>query len=199
MASKRVFSARFEAVTLYDRSAYEALADVSWKMFREHYIQTRTYPFLAALCALIAASLIAFRSRYDAPVIAAHIVAFLFFLLAMPLSNVTGKRRLCRKAIKEVSKKGEFPFSVRFLFNEDVIRAKLPGEETADTPYNRLTDIITYGKWMFLFIGDHAYILHHNSFENETEYLAFERFIAEKTGQTIWTIDVPRTRRIKCA
>ena len=195
MPSKKGFSARFELETQYNQSAYEALTEVSWKMFRQHFVMTKTYPFIAALCVLIAISLIAFRHKYGMPVLAAHVVALLFFMISMPLSNVTGKRRLCKKAIREASSQGPFPFSVRFLFNEDVIRVKLPGEKIADTPYARLTDIVSYGKWLFLFIGDHAYILHYDSFENEEEYSCFERFLSDKTGQTIWVMDVPKSCR----
>ena len=195
MASKKVFSARFEVETIYDRSAYEALSEVSWKMFREHYVRTRTYPFISALCILLAASLIAFYHKYSAPVIALHVAAIVFFLISMPLSNVTGKRRLCKKAIKEVSKQGEFPFTVRFLFNEELIRAKLPGDQIAETLYSRITDILVYGKWLFLFVGDHAYILRRDAFEDEEQYQSFETFLSAKTGQTFWVMDVPRSRR----
>ncbi len=195
MASRKVSPVRFEAETSYDDSAYEALSEVSWKMFREHYVHTRTYPFISALCVLIAASLIAFRHKYSAPVIALHIVILVFFAAAMPLSNRTGKRRLCKRAIKEVSSQGPFPFFVHFLFYEDKVRAELPGDRVAETSYGQITDIVTFGTWMFLFIRDHAYILRRDSFESEEEYRAFESFISKKTEQTIWVMDVPRSRQ----
>ena len=195
MASRKVSPVRFEAETSYDHKAYEALSEVSWKMFREHYVHTRTYPFISALCVLIAASLIAFRHKYSAPVIALHILVLVFFAVAMPLSNTTGKRRLCRRAVKEVSSQGPFPFSVHFLFHEDKIRAELPESRIAETPYGQITDIVTFGTWMFLFVRDHAYILRRDSFESEEEYRQFESFIAEKTEQTIWVMDVPRGRQ----
>ena len=195
MASRKIFSARFETETEYDRSAYEALSEVSWKMFREQMVRTRTYPFISALCILLTASLIAFRHKYSPALIAVQAAIILFFLISMPLSNETGKRRLCKKAIKEVSAQGPFPFTVRFLFNEEMVRAKLPADRVAETRYSRITDIVTYGKWLFLFVGDHAYILRQDAFESEEEYRQFEAFIAEKTGQTIWVIDVPRAKR----
>lgn len=195
MASKKVFSARFEASTRYDRTAYEALTEVSWKMFREHFAHTRTYPFIAALCVVVAASLVASFRKYSAPVIAVHVAVILFFLLAMPLSTVQGKKRLCKKAIKEVSAKGDFPFTVRFLFNEEVIRAKLPARQVADTPYDRITDLIRYGKWLFLFVGDRSYILQEGSMEDPQEFHRLEEFLSEKTGQTIWEMEVPAGRR----
>ena len=188
-------STRFETETTYDRSAYEALADVSWKMFREHFVQTRAYPFMFGICVLIALSLIVFWRRYSTPVIVVHVVFFLFFLISMPLSNVTGKRRLCNKAIRNVSAQGEFPFKVRFCFTENMIRAYLPRDQYADTTYAQITDIISYGKWMFLFCGDRSYILNRDSFENAEVFEQFEGFISQKTGQTIWEMQVPRSRR----
>lgn len=195
MASKKTVTTWFEAETKYDRMAYEALTEVSWKLFREQFVRTRTYPFLAALSLVIAVSIGTTWGRYSAPVTAAQIAIFFFFLLSMPLSTASGKRRLCRKAIKEVSREGSFPFTVRFSFQEHGIVAELPADRVAETPYRKITDIIAYGKWLFLFVGDRSYILRGDSFRDDAEYGRFEQFIAARTGQTIWEMEVPRSRR----
>ena len=184
MAGKKTANASlpvFDIQSRYDRDAYEALTEVSWTMFRLPQIHTRTYPFIGALCVLILASLIAYHSRYSMPVIAVHIICFAFFALAMPLSNVNGKHRLCKKAIEQASKENTFPFDVRFVFSDSSIRAHIPGSQVNGISYNKITDLISYGAWRFLFFGQAAYMIRQDSFESSQELERFERFVSEKT------------------
>ncbi len=171
---------RFDIHSRYDKQAYDALTDVSWTMFRAPMARTRTYPFIAAMIVIILASLIVYHSRYSPQVIAIHVVCIIFFALAMPLSSVNGKHRLCKKAIAKVSKETEFPFDVRFVFSETSIRAFLPGNQVRGVAYNRITDFISFGAWRFLFFGQAAYMIRQDAFESPQELKEFEQFICEK-------------------
>ena len=54
----------FALNTRYDKSAYEALAEASWQLFRKPRMQTQTYPILIALAALTLFVLIRGRVPY---------------------------------------------------------------------------------------------------------------------------------------
>ena len=93
----------FALNTRYDKSAYEALAEASWQLFRKPRMQTQTYPILIALAALTLFVLIRGRGRYSPPVLIGAGLFVVLLLASIPLSGRSAKAKMCRTAVKALS------------------------------------------------------------------------------------------------
>lgn len=174
---------RFEYDSHYDETAYQALSDVTFKLFREPLMRTHTYPFLIALSAAACLLLISVVIKPDPnpKYLAACIGMIVLFIGTIPLSRIVSRRRFLKKALKQIKKDGPFPFTVHFRFYEDGIEAKFH-DVISIISYDKMDGIAAYKDWHFLFFGQGAYMIENASFPNEGEKKAFLSFIRNKSG-----------------
>ena len=169
----------FALNTRYDKSAYEALAEASWQLFRKPRMQTQTYPILIALAALTLFVLIRGRGRYSPPVLIGAGLFVVLLLVSIPLSGRSAKAKMCRTAVKAATSRGEFPVDIQFSFGQESIRSKV-GEQ--------VTGFAALGEWRFLFFGPAAYIFHTSAFASPEESVRFRTYIEEKSGTALVTL-----------
>lgn len=162
----------------YDKTAYQALSEASWQLFRKPSLQTRAYPILSALAILMVISL--FLS-HDTTTKTICVVFLVFVVVAFPLSAVNAKRKMCATAIKDAQTRNEYPTDIQFVFSEKTIVSTVKGVATT-AYYSQLDGFATLGDWRFLFFGQAAYIFHRSSFQDDAEFQRFETFIQEKCG-----------------
>ncbi|MCI9119491.1 MAG: YcxB family protein [Flavonifractor sp.] len=172
---------KFILHTTYDKPAYQALSEVSWVLFRKHRMQVAAYPALFSLAALIAIILIFNWGSYDTPLLVGGLVFIGLQFLVIPLGAVSAKHKMCRTAIKEVSKTGAFPLQVRLVFLDKQIHSTIDNE-VSTVPYGSIDCLMSLGDWRLLMFGRAAYILHRSCFQSQEELREFEAFISEKCG-----------------
>lgn len=172
---------QFIVHTTYDKPAYQALSEVSWVLFRKHRMQVAAYPALFSLAALIAIMLLFNWGSYDTPVLVGGVLFIGLQFLVIPLGAASAKHKMCRTAIKEVSKTGEFPIHAQLVFREKRIHATI-ANEVSTAPYESIDCLVALGDWRLLMFGRAAYILHRSCFCSQEELQRFEAFISEKCG-----------------
>ena len=168
----------FALNTRYDKSAYEALAEASWQLFRKPRMQTQTYPILIALAALTLFVLIRGRGRYSPPVLIGAGLFVVLLLVSIPLSG---------RSVKAATARGEFPGDIQFSFGQESIRSKV-GEQVSMVKYEQATGFAALGEWRFLFFGQAAYIFHTSAFASPEESVRFQTYIEEKSGTALVTL-----------
>ena len=177
----------FALNTRYDKSAYEALAEASWQLFRKPRMQTQTYPILIALAALTLFVLIRGRGRYSPPVLIGAGLFVVLLLVSIPMSGRSAKAKMCRTAVKAATSRGEFPVDIQFSFGQESIRSKV-GEQVSMVKYEQATGFAALGEWRFLFFGQAAYIFHTSAFASPEESVRFQTYIEEKSGTALVTL-----------
>lgn len=183
MNEKQKRTSKYDFTVQYDRKAYSALTDVSFQLFQKHSMQVRIYPFAIGLMIVASVSLysqLCSPSRSMAWIIVNVAVLILFFAL-IPLSGVAARRKYLKKAIKKVQAEGEFPFNVCFEFYENEIEVTVRGN-TFHSGYDRIDGIVEYREWIFLFMGQRAYILNDSVFRSAEDKNDFLSFINKEVG-----------------
>lgn len=165
----------------YDKTAYQALSEASWQLFRKRRLQTQAYPVMIAVSALILITLIYNWGSYEARFVVAALGFVAFVLAAIPLSALSAKAKMCRTAIKDASGRGEYPADIRFVFGKDTIHSTV-GKHTATVHYGDVSCFALLGQWRFLFFGEAAFIIHASCFQSAEEAERFQAYIAEKCG-----------------
>ncbi len=160
----------------YDKTAYKALAEASWQLFRKPQMNTQVYPLLVTLSAMILILTLT-QGNSNSPFLTAGGILFsAFVLLAIPLSGVSARGKMCRTAIREADKKGEYPADIQFVFGKDTIRSVIGGDQgkAAVVRYSQIDFFAALGDWRFLFFGPAAYIFHKSDFSSQEELAQFE-------------------------
>lgn len=168
----------------YDKSAYEALSEASWQLFRKKRMQLQTYPILIALALLTVLAIISGWNKYGLPALIGGACFAIFIVAAIPLSAKSAKSKMCRDAVKEAKARGEYPADIRFRFSQEGIYATFTGNMTA-VKYDEATGYAALGEWQFIFFGQAAYILRSDAFGSKEEQTMFRTFIEEKTGKNL--------------
>lgn len=163
----------------YDKTAYQALSEASWQLFRKPRLQAQAYPIFFALAALILFTLIYNRGNYDTPFLVGGIAFIAFLIAAVPLSAVSAKAKMYRTAVKAATARGEFPIEIQFVFRTEQIHTTI-GQNVSIVSYSNVSRFAALGDWRFLFFGQAAYILHASAFQNKEELSKFEAFITAK-------------------
>ncbi len=166
----------FTLTSSYDKTAYQALAEASWQLFRKPQMSTQAYPVLVILSVMILILSLSHRESHPISLTVGGILFSAFVLLAIPLSGVSARRKMCRTAIREADKKGEYPVDIQFEFGKDTIRSVIGGdqEKAAVVRYSQIDLFAALGDWRFLFFGPAAYIFHKSSFSSQEELAQFE-------------------------
>ena len=171
----------FIVTSKYDKTAYQALSEASWQLFRKPRMLTQAYPVMIALVALIIITMLYNFGDYGAPVLVGAVIFIAFVLAAIPLGAVSAKARMCRAAIKDATRRGEFPAEIQFVFGKDTIHSTV-GEHTAVVKYGQASGLAALGEWRFLFFGQAAYIFHTSSLGSPEEAARFSAYLTEKCG-----------------
>lgn len=177
----------FVLKSTYDKTAYEALAEASWQMFRKPKLQTQAYPVLLALIALVAVTMIYNRGSYGTPLLVGGIVFILFPAAAIPLSGLSARAKMRSTAIKDAKSRGEYPAEIQFIFRPEGITSTVGGH-SAMMKYTQVSYFAALGDWRFVFFGQMAYIFHRSSFEKEGELKHFEEYITAKCSLSMVTL-----------
>lgn len=169
----------FVLTATYDKAAYQALSEASWVLFRKRKMQSTAYPALFTLAFVIAVLMIYNWGSYSTPILIGGIAFIVLQFAVIPLGAMSAKAKMCRTAIKEAQKQGQFPVHIQFVFSDKQIHATI-GEETTSVPYTSVDCLISLGEWRLLFFGRAAYILHTSCFSSHEELERFQAFITEK-------------------
>lgn len=171
----------------YDETAYRALSEASWQLFRKPRMQTQTYPILIGLAALTLFALISGWGRYSPVMLVGAGLFVVLLLAAIPLSGMSAKAKMCRAAVKAAASRGEFPADIQFTFGQEAIRSKVGGHVSV-VKYSQATGFAALGEWSFLFFGQAAYIFHSSAFASPEEAGRFRTYIQKKCGTTLVTL-----------
>ena len=172
----------FAFTTRYDKTAYQALSQASWQMFRMPRLQSQAYPILAALSVLVAASMLVKRGSLEPAIIAGGVGLIVFMLAAIPISGVTARAKMCSHAMKDAQKKGPLPAQVHFSFGSDGIRATV-NDQTNLMRYSQVSALAALGSWRFIFFGEAAYLYRCADLPDEAQAKRLDAWLEEKCGQ----------------
>ncbi|WP_312637107.1 hypothetical protein [Oscillibacter sp.] len=164
---------QWQTETLYDESAYRALADASWQLFRKPKMHTQVYPVLGAVSALTFVLGLMNDRKYWLP--ALLLVAF--FISAIPLGKLSAKAKMYHTAVKAADSLSE---RVAFAFKGDGIRATV-GEHSFYTPYEKAFCFAALNQWRFLFFDETAaYIINTLDLQDREDIQRFDAMVQEK-------------------
>jgi len=165
----------------YDKAAYQALSEASWVLFRRRRMQTAAYPTLVTMALLTTFLLIYNWNTLSSLMRVAGIAFVLFNCAAIPLGATSAKAKMCRTAIREATKRGEFPAEVTFRFYPEEIHAAF-GSQVSSVSYQSIDCLIALGEWRLLFFGHAAYILHTSCFPTREALEQFEEYLTQRCG-----------------
>lgn len=161
--------------TLYDESAYRALAEACWQLFRKPRMQTQVYPVLLAVSVI---TLVAALMSDEVRLLPAMLL-ITFFLSAIPLGKASAKAKMYRTAVKA---EGSFTERVAFVFTDAGIRATMAAR-LFDMPYHKVVCFAALNHWRFIFFdATSAYIINTANFQDHEDLQSFEAMIEKKCG-----------------
>lgn len=159
--------------TLYDESAYRALAEACWQLFRKPRMQTQVYPVLFAVSVI---TLIAALMSDEVRLLPAMLL-IAFFLAAIPLGKISAKAKMYRTAVKAGD---SFPARVDFVFTDAGIRATMAAR-VFDMPYQKVFCFAALSHWRFIFFdATSAYIINTADFQDQEDLHKFEAMIEKR-------------------
>nr|WP_317326508.1 YcxB family protein [uncultured Flavonifractor sp.] len=174
----------FRIKSTYDQKAYKAMAKANWKLFQKHRMEIMAYPALISIAVVIGILLIYNWNTASVPIRVGGIAFVILQFAVIPLGAWRAQSKICRKAIRDAEKRGEYPAEVEFRFQSDRIRAAV-GESVSSVGYREINHLAATPEWRFLFFSQGAYIIPTSAFQDAEELDRFDTFLTEKCRMPI--------------